>query len=510
MNWKLPHPALTELLSAFTQTQPPIYVVGGAVRDLLLQRKVELTDLDIVLGESAIPVARRVADQLGWAYYPLDEARDVARLVFVPAASDPLVCDVAGMRGGSIEADLQLRDFTVNAMALAFSKAATIPTLIDPLGGQFDLERRLLRRVTPLSMADDPVRLLRAVRLANQLNFKIETETETQIARLVNTIQFVSPERVRDELWKLLQTARPDLGIAQLHDVGLLAHVLPEVEATVGVEQSYPHLYAVFEHTLNTVREAAALRDWIMGTTKQPRNEAHAFVYHKLNKWQHRLRHHLGSVLAGGRRRADWLIWFTLFHDIGKPQTRTLAADADGTMRTRFFEHEVVGADLATARLATLRFSRNEIESANAAVRAHMRPHHLHVSFQGNSISKRAMFRYFRDVGGKHSGIASGLDTLLVALADRLSVAQDIPPDEGGYVEHLDQLLHYAFDPATQLPQPLIDGHTLMRHLAIKPGPRLGVLLEQIIEAQAAGEVSTVEEALMLASHWLAEGATEQ
>src|SRR3954468_9290828 len=192
VNWKLPHPALAELLTAFCQAQTPVYVVGGAVRDMLLQRKVELTDLDLVLGEAAIPVARRVADRLGWAYYPLDEARDVARLVFMPSASSPLVCDIAGMRGGTIEADLRLRDFTVNAMALAFSTASATPTLIDTVGGQSDLQQGLLRRVSPMSIVDDPVRLLRAIRLATQLNFKLEAETERQLRRLAPTIQFVS------------------------------------------------------------------------------------------------------------------------------------------------------------------------------------------------------------------------------------------------------------------------------------------------------------------------------
>lgn len=503
MNWKLPHPALTELLSAFSQFQSPVYVVGGAVRDLLLQRKVELTDLDVVLGESAIPAARRVADQLGWAYYPLDEARDVARLVFTPASNAPLVCDVAGMRGGSIEADLRMRDFTVNAMALAYTTATATPTLIDTVGGRSDLEDRMLRRVNPMSMADDPVRLLRAIRLANQFDFKIEAETEAQLRRLVSTIQFVSPERVRDELWKITQSPHPDRGIAMLQDVGLLAHVLPEVAATVGVEQSFPHRYDVYGHTLNAVQDAAALRDWIMGESTTPANEAHAFVQKKLAHWQHRLRHHLALVVAGGRRRADWFIWCTLFHDIGKPQTRTIETDADGTVRTRFYEHEAIGADLTEQRLHTLRFSRSEIDLATSAVRAHMRPHHLHMSFLGQRISNRALFRYFRDVGGKHSGIAPGLDALLVALADRMSVTEDIPPDETGYIDHLDQLLVYAFDEGAKLPLPLVDGHMLMRRLAIKPGPRLGALLEHLMEAQAAGEIKTTEEALTLASAWL-------
>jgi hypothetical protein len=192
-----------------------------------------------------------------------------------------------------------------------------------------------------------------------------------------------------------------------------------------------------------------------------------------------------------------------LFHDVGKPPTRTLEVGDDGITHTRFYEHEAIGASLTTERLEALRFSRHEVELATSAVRAHMRPHHLHMSFLGQPISRRAMFRFFRDVGGKHSGVGSGLDTLLVALADRLSVTKDIPPDETGYVAHVDQLLRYAFDEGSQLPLPLVDGHILMRRLAVKPGPQLGALLEHLMEAQAAGEIKNEDEALALAADWL-------
>ncbi len=503
MNWTLPHPAFAALLAAFRQTQSSVSIVGGAVRDLLLQRKVELTDLDIVLSEGAIPAARTVADQLGWAYYPLDEARDVARLVFMGTSSTPLVCDVAGMRGGSIEADLRLRDFTVNAMALTYTGTTAAPVLVDPVGGQRDLALRLIRRVSAMSMADDAIRLLRAVRLANQFEFTIEADTEAQIRRLVSTIQFVSAERVRDELWKLMLTPNPDRGIDMLRDLGLLPHVLPEVAATVGVGQSFPHLYNVYEHTLNAVQEAVALRDWIMGETSRTYNAAHTFVQESLQPWRHKLRHHLGTTVGSGRRHAEWLLWHVLFHDVGKPQTRTVETDEHGILHTRFFEHEAIGATMTETRLTALRFNRNEIDLACATVRAHMRPHHLHMSFLGQPISNRAMFRFFRDVGGQYSGIGPGIDALLVALADRLSVTQDIPPDETGYVNHVAQLLRYAFEEASRLPSPLVDGHLLMRRLAIPPGPRLGALMAHLMEAQAAGEIATADEALSLAAAWL-------
>jgi hypothetical protein len=126
------------------------------------------------------------------------------------------------------------------------------------------------------------------------------------------------------------------------------------------------------------------------------------------------------------------------------------------------------------------------------------------MSFAGQRISNRAAFRFFRDVGGKQAGSGPGLDTLLVGLADRLSVTQDIPPDTSGYLTHVDQLFHYAFEEASQPSVPLVDGHLLMQRLAIKPGPKLGTLLEHLMEAQAAGEIHTPDQALQLAAGWLA------
>ncbi|HXF60803.1 MAG TPA: hypothetical protein VNK95_04255, partial [Caldilineaceae bacterium] len=145
MDWTLQEPALVELLMAFRQDYAPVYVVGGAVRDLLLGRQPDHNDLDLVVAHDALSSARRVADRLGWAYYPMDEARDVARLIFAADSQNPIICDIAGMRGGSIEADLLSRDFTINAMALAFPRRGE-PELIDICGGQADLQRRLVRR----------------------------------------------------------------------------------------------------------------------------------------------------------------------------------------------------------------------------------------------------------------------------------------------------------------------------------------------------------------------------
>ena len=224
------------------------------MRDYLLGRAGGVQDLDVVVAHSAIPVARRVADRLGWAFYPLDGDRDVARLIFT-ASSTPLVCDVAAMRGGPSRPTCWRG--TSPSTRWPSAGGARRLDVVDLTGGRADIERRLLRRVTPTSLVEDPVRLLRAVRLAVQMDFSIEPETLAQILRMADTVRLASPERVRDELWRTLLAPQPDAGIRLLRQYSLLRPLLPEIADMEGVEQSSPHDADVFEHTLRVVQAAA-------------------------------------------------------------------------------------------------------------------------------------------------------------------------------------------------------------------------------------------------------------
>jgi putative nucleotidyltransferase with HDIG domain len=509
MNWKLSNPAAVELLNALAQDHPPLYLVGGGVRDLLLGLTPQQTDLDVVVTGEALATARRAADRLGWSFYILDKQRDVARLVFAPGSPVPLVCDVAAMRGQSIADDLWLRDFTINAMALAYTPSQT-PELIDVTGGQEDLRRGLIRRVTPMSLADDAIRILRAVRLAVQFGFTLETETEAQLRRLVRSVQMAGAERVRDELWKTLATVTPERGLGLLHDLGALPYILPEVAALEDVQQSAPHTFDVLEHSFAAVTAAAALRSWVLDSSPPPGADGNALVA-QLRAWQQRLRRHLTAPVAAGHSRADWLIWHTLFHDVGKPQTRTVEVDAHGVTRTRFFGHEDVSATLVERRLEELRFARHEIDLASDVARGHMRPHHLHNSFAGQPISRRAAYRFFRDTSrlrqsdGRHSRVLpAGVDILLVALADVQATHAGAVPDWEDYLAHIAQLLSFIYDTPGVGQPPLVDGHLLMRRLALEPGPLLGELLDEITEAQVAGDIETPEQAMQYAARQLA------
>lgn len=503
------------LLAALVQEGASVHVVGGVVRDVLLGRDKaggkSASDLDVVLSHSAIPIARRVADRLGWAFYALDEGRDVARLIFT-ASTEPLVCDVARMRGNSIEGDLRARDFTVNAMAFALQPGrAGAVTLVDVCDGRGDLERRLIRRVSAAGLAEDPVRMLRAVRFSVELGFPIEEATRDQILRMPGAVQVASAERVRDELWKALSGPNPAAVVEELRLLGILPYVLPEVAGTDLVAQSAPHDKDVYHHTLVAVQVAAALRDWLLGRkVRVPLEPSLAgrlqIGLNTLEMWAWYLRQHFAPAVASDRARAEWLVWHALLHDVGKPETRKVEEGA-GRVRVRFLEHEVAGSRLTRARLEALKYSRLETELSAAVVRHHMRPHLLHASFGGDltgeEISRRARYCFFRDIGPREVDRPVGVDVLMLALADLLATNSTLEQAHWrAYLRHVAQLLAFVFSEKgleTPALRPLVDGRMIMRELQLEPGPQVGALLESLLEAQAAGEINNSEDALRLA-----------
>ena len=508
--WKPARAPFFALLEAVSQEVQPTYVVGGVVRDVLLRRDDGMVDLDLVVAHSAIPVARRVADRLGWAFFPLDEGRDVARLVF-NAGVEPLVCDISSLRGGSIEADLRSRDFSVNALAFALAPATQhgFPvTLIDVGAGLADLAAQRIRRVHASSLADDPVRLLRAVRFSVELGFPIEDATLDQMLRMAGAVQTVSAERVRDVLWKMLAGPNPAAAIELLRTTGLLPIVLPEVAATDLVQQTQPHDKDVYHHTLAAVQIAAALRDWLLGRkARVPLDEKLAgnveILIRALETWTFYLRRHFAVADAAGRLRGEWLVWHALLHDVGKPATHTIERNAEGQVRARFLGHEEVGAHLARGRIEALRFSRGEADLVAIVVKNHMRPHMLHASFAQGEISRRARYRFFHDIVPRASDEQAGVDVLILALADLLATNAQLEPDAWrAYLVHEAQMFTFLYSEEAverSSRNPLVDGRTLMHELNIEPGPALGALIEQLAEAHAAGDIATRAQALALA-----------
>jgi poly(A) polymerase len=461
----------------------PVYLVGGAVRDALLGQASD--DLDFVVPEGAITLAFAAGDALSLPAYVLDRERDTGRVV-VPGTPTrkKTTLDFARYRAGDLEGDLRARDFTINAMALP-AGASSASDVIDPLGGRADLEAGLVRLASPAALQDDPVRTLRAVRMAVRFGFKLVPNTVAAIGAAAPDLPAVSAERIRDELVKLLGSPAPDLALQMLHDVGLLPVVMPEIAALAPVEQSPPHHEAVLAHTISTLRWLAAIERLVQDSRGEPANLEDA--RQRLAPYASALRAHLHRPVDGDLNGLDLLRFGALFHDAGKAETQ----ERDEQGRIRFFGHAERGAHLAAHRLRQLRFSNEAIRHVERIVATHMRPLLL---ARENKVTRRAVFRFFRAAG------SAGLDTGLLALADHL--ATHAGPDAHGSWERLlsvvETLFHHYFDgyQETIAPPPLLDGRALMEALGLSPGPEVGRLLSLLAEEQAAGEISTAEEAL--------------
>jgi putative nucleotidyltransferase with HDIG domain len=453
-------------------------MVGGALRDAWLRRPIH--DLDFVLDGDGVAAARRVADRLGAAFYPLDTERGIGRVI-VSQPGDDLTLDFSRLRGPDLAADLAARDFTLNAMAAALD---TPDDLIDPLGGQADLRAKVVRACAPTSIRDDPVRGIRGVRLSSELGFRLERATRDAIRAEAGQLERVSAERRRDEFIRSLGGPRPAGTLRVMEALGLLRGVVPELAALAGVTQSPPHVYDVWEHTLAVVARLGEVLS-VLGAVHDVDTASDitlALVAVRLGRHRAALERHLEVRLAGDRP-ARWLLGLAaLLHDVGKPATRSV--DPDG--RIRFFNHDQAGAALTAQRLAELRFSNDETRRVATIVGHHLRPLLL---AQEPSLTRRAIYRFFRDSG------PAGVDIVLLALADFLGTHAEGPPPVEAWNRLLDAavaLLRAYFEQPQEVVDPpaLLNGDDLQAELGLRPGPQIGQLLASLREAQAAGDVA--------------------
>ncbi len=449
------------------------WLVGGTVRDLLMGRATH--DVDVAVEADGLRWARRLADALGGAFVPLDPERDTGRVVLRGGAKETYV-DVASFRAPTLEEDLWARDFTVNALAADLHAGR----VVDPTGGLADLNRFRLRMTRPETFRQDPARLVRGVRLVVTLGFALDVATRRQMSADAPLVAGVAPERVALELIKMMGSGLPSLAVALMDDVGLLPHVLPEVAACQGVAQPEPHTLDVYGHTLETLAKLERLWPW---ETAEPDNGlARTMWARPLGRLRRPLARYLEEPVSFRLNRHILLKLAALFHDVGKPATRS--EDEEG--RVRFHRHEEVGARLAARRLEALRFPARAVRWVTRIVRHHMRPFHL--SRPTRPPGRRALYRYFRDTGDAAPAIA------LLSLADHLAKggAHDVEPLRR--VAHAIWRPYFLPDRTLVDPRPLLDGHALQR-MGVPAGPELGRLLERLKEAQAAGVVRTAEEA---------------
>ncbi len=454
------------------------YVVGGFVRDRLLDR--ETADIDIAVGGDALIMAQEVAEAFDGRYVLLDEDNMVARVV-VFGAEQTWHLDFASFSNG-IENDLARRDFTIDAMAVELQGFISgSAQVIDPFSGENDLRKGLVRAVSQQIFQEDAARLLRGVRLAAELGFKIEPGTESLIRQHCQLAKLVPGERLREELVRILALPGSDEAVRYLDKLGLLTEIIPELEVLKGANQPKEHYWDVFDHSVETTATVEFLlrqKPWRYGEEQLL----------AVTPWSEDISQHFDEEVSSGCNRMVLLKLGGLLHDIAKPTTKTV----DETGRTRFLGHAKEGAAIAAAILERLRFSSREIRLVENLIYHHLRPAQM---ANDGMPSSRAIYRYFRDTEG------AGVDVFFIALADYLAThGPELDIEE--WNQH-NQLINYVLAEHSKhevevLTVKLIDGHDLMDVFGLRPGRLVGELLTEVREAQVAGELSTREEAIEL------------
>lgn len=403
-------PAALAIMGALADAGHEVGLVGGCVRDLLLGAAPRDWDMVTSAGPEAI-----------LALFPEARLMGAARggnTVLIPRGGPTY--EVTPYRGDDLLADLSRRDFTINAMALGLDV-----TLHDPLGGQADLARGVVRAcVDPEErLREDPLRMLRAVRLAAQLDFALDPALAAVIPALAPLLETVAPERIGAEFARLLVTERPARGVEQLRTLGLLARFAPELLEGVGMAQNQYHAYPVWEHCL-------------MALSLVP-PELH-------------------------------LRLAALLHDIGKP--RSLSTDEQGNRH--FYRHELVGAEMAEQLLERLRFDNETRRRVAHLVRYHM---DLHMD---GPVSDSAIRRMVSRIGVAHMG-----DLIQVRRADRLASGKregDLSPETVYLLKQAERVL--AGDAALKVTDLAVTGEDVLQIFGRPPGPYVGEALQQLLD----------------------------
>lgn len=425
MNNSIPQ-AVKDISAKLSKEKFEHFLVGGCVRDMLLERVPKDWDF------TTIATPEEIQNIFPDSFYENEfgtvgiKTRDekIGVVEITPYRLESSYSDARHPDkvewGNSVEEDLARRDFTINAIAYDIEK----DELVDPYDGQKDLEKKIIRTVgSPAErFSEDALRMLRALRLASELNFALDLETQSEIGEHANLLEKISKERIRDEFVKIVMSDNPAIALDMAARLGLLYFISPEFEKGIGVEQNKAHAYTVWEHLLRSLNHAAA--------KKYP----------------------LHVRLAA------------LFHDIAKPHTKRFKEGDEAT----FYGHEVVGARVAKKVLEDLKFSKDMIEKVYKLVRWHM------FFSDTEQISLSAVRRIVRNVGPDLIW-----DLMDVRNADRVGTGR---PKETTYrLRKYHSMIEQVMRDPISVKQLKVSGADVMKITNTHGGPHVGYILEILL-----------------------------
>ena len=452
------------------------WIVGGAVRDALLGEEVLDLDLAVQPGKEQ-PIAAAIASATSGSLFPLSEQHATWRAI---APRHGWHVDVTALRAESIEDDLRARDFTVNAIAVPLAGGEPI----DPTGGVADAAARVLRAASTQAFSADPLRLLRAARLAPQHGLELEPETVPLARAEASRAADPAGERQFAELRGILAGPDPLRGLEIMDELGITGSVLPELEALRGVVQTPNHHLDVYGHTLAVLEHLLELERDL------PRFAGGA---------EEGVRALLTEPLADELSRGGALRFGALLHDIGKPATRS---EIGG--RVTFIGHDKAGVEVIASICSRLKTSRRLSQHLQA-----LSLHHLRLGFlvPRRPLSRRAVYDYLQAT----EPVAP--DITLLTAADRLAARGEGPLASEEMIEaHLElvrQVLPEALEWHRDPPRSPLSGNELAVEIGLLPGPRMGRIMEELRAAAFAGEIDDREDALELARRLADEGDRE-
>lgn len=457
--------AIRGMLAPVTE---PGWIVGGSVRDLLMELPV--ADVDIALAGDAARAATALASRYGAVRFPLSDEFGAWR---VKDGTLPFTVDITPLQGADLAEDLSRRDLTVNAIAVPLDDGAPV----DPVGGIGDIARGRLRMVAESAFGADPVRVARLARLALQTGFTIDPPTRLRARMDAAGLRTVAGERVFDELGRIARHIDAWRGFELLDDVGALGVIVPELEEGRGLEQTPYHHKDVLGHTLEVVRHACAIR-------ADPTVVFRTTADH-IRAW-------LAEPLADELTRGEALVFGCLLHDMAKPATYAVTADG----RATFHRHDMLGAEMADAWCRRYRTSARLRDSTALLVRRHLV---LGFMVHRQPLSLRQVVR-FRDLVQP-----ADVEQLVLSCADRL--ATDGPRTTPPQIQrHLDLARRIAVEfvrlSDAGTPAPLLNGLELAALVGRDPGPWTAQAVGALREEQLVGLVTTRAQAERFVRGW--------